>query len=551
MTKALHVLHIEDSDDDSIIMARMLRQSGYDLTLTRVDTAASLEAALHERVWDVVIADWNVPSVHPLSVMQQLKQTDKDLPFIIVSGSIGEEAAVEAMLAGANDYVMKNKLARLVPAIERELRETAARRRKYAVEQSLIEFEQRLELALDGGSIGIWDLCVPTGAVLYDAHWARMLGYDVQELAPHVRTWHTLLHPEDKPHALNLWDGHVQGQTPMYEAEFRLLAKGGEYRWILSRGKVVERDATGSARRAIGMHMDITKRKHTEEALAVRSKALMRSNAELEQFVYVASHDLKEPLRMVSNFCGLLQRRYKGQLDSTADEYIDYAVEGAARMHALLEDLVKFSRVGTRGNPFKPHDCNAILATACSNLKIAIDESGSVIEHDPLPTVTGDGLQLVQVFQNLIGNAIKYRSPAHPEIHVGASRQDQGWVISIRDNGIGFDQAFSERIFVIFQRLHSRLEYPGTGMGLAICKKIVERHGGKIWCESKLGHGSTFFFSIPDGHDVGPSSQGVTDQEAVSKDGQQDPSSVHNHSDQEHLDKSDAGKCSETTREKT
>lgn len=550
MTKALHVLHIEDSDDDSVIMARMLRQSGYDLTLTRVDSAASLEAALHERTWDLVIADWNVPSVHPLSVMQQLKQADKDLPFIIVSGSIGEEAAVEAMLAGANDYVMKNKLARLVPAIERELRETAARRRKHAVEQSLIEFEQRLELALDGGSIGIWDLCIPTGAVLYDTHWARMLGYDVHELAPHIRTWQTLLHPEDRPHALNVWEGHVQGQTPIYEAEFRLLAKDGEYRWILSRGKVVERDATGSALRAIGMHMDITKRKHTEDALAVRSKALMRSNAELEQFVYVASHDLKEPLRMVSNFCGLLQRRYKGQLDSTADEYIDYAVEGAARMHALLEDLVKFSRVGTRGNPFKPHDCQAILATACSNLKIAIDESGSIIEHDPLPTVTGDGLQLVQVFQNLIGNAIKYRSPAHPEIRVGAIRQDQGWVISIRDNGIGFDQAFSERIFVIFQRLHSRLEYPGTGMGLAICKKIVERHGGKIWCESKLGHGSTFFFSIPDNHDGAPSSQAVPHQETSSMDHRQDSSKVCGQSDREHRSKADTSTCSGTTHER-
>lgn len=550
MTKALHVLHIEDSNDDSIILTRMLRQSGYDLTLTRVDTAASLEAALHERTWDVVIADWNVPSIHTLSVMQQLKQTNKDLPFIIVSGSIGEEAAVEAMLAGANDYVMKNKLARLVPAIERELRESAVRRRKQAVEKSLIEFEQRLELALEGGSIGIWDLCVPTGAVLYDTHWAQMLGYDVHELDPHVRTWHALLHPEDSSHALSLWDAHLQGRTPMYEAEFRLLSKEGEYRWILSRGKVVERDATGSALRAIGMHMDITKRKHTEEALAERSKALMCSNAELEQFVYVASHDLKEPLRMVSHFSGLLQRSFKGRLDSTADKYIEYAVEGATRMHALLEDLEKFSGIGSKRHPFKPQDCNAILATACSSLKLAIDESGSIIKHDTLPTVTIDGLQFVQVFQNLIGNAIKYRSTAQPEIHVSASRQDHEWIISIRDNGIGFDQAFSDRIFVIFQRLHSREEYPGTGMGLAICKKIVERHGGKIWCESKLGHGSIFFFSIPDYHDVRPSSQALSHQKTVSLDHCQYPSGVFEHSDQEHPFKPDANKCSGTIHEK-
>ena len=234
------------------------------------------------------------------------------------------------------------------------------------------------------------------------------------------------------------------------------------------------------------------------ETLARQTADLARSNADLEKFAYVASHDLQEPLRTVASYTKLLERRYRGRLDRDADEFIAYAVDGAVRMQRLIDDLLAYSRVGTRGKSFEPTDCEAVLDRALANLRVAIEESGAVVTREPLPTLMADGAQLAQVFQNLIGNAIKFRAPEPPEIHVSAARGDGEWVVAIRDNGIGFDPADAERIFMVFQRLHSHAEYPGTGMGLAICRKIVERHGGRIWVESEPGKGATFRFTVPD-----------------------------------------------------
>jgi light-regulated signal transduction histidine kinase (bacteriophytochrome) len=244
---------------------------------------------------------------------------------------------------------------------------------------------------------------------------------------------------------------------------------------------------------------DITERKRAEEALEEKAQDLARSNADLEQFAYVASHDLQEPLRMVANFTQLLADRYRDKVGEEGAEFIAYAVDGAKRMQRLIQDLLTYSRVGTRGKSFELADCNELLGEAVANLQIAIQESGAVITHEELPAVMGDPSQLTQVFQNLLGNALKFRGENPPRIHVSAKRQGTRWVFVVRDNGIGIAPEFAERIFVIFQRLHSRGEYPGTGIGLAVCKKIVERHGGKIWLESEPGKGATFHFTIPAG----------------------------------------------------
>jgi len=234
-------------------------------------------------------------------------------------------------------------------------------------------------------------------------------------------------------------------------------------------------------------------RKALEESIA----ELARSNADLQQFAYVASHDLKEPLRMVASYTQLLARRYKGKLDSDADEFITYAVDGANRMQWLINDLLAYSRVSVQDKVFEEVDCNRVLEEVLSDLRIAIEESLAVVTHDPLPRVMADGLQLGQLFQNLIGNAIKFHGKDHPRVYVSAERRPNEWLFSIRDNGVGLDPEYAERIFVIFQRLHSRDEYPGTGIGLAICKKIVERHGGRIWVVSQTGQGATFHFTLP------------------------------------------------------
>lgn len=238
-------------------------------------------------------------------------------------------------------------------------------------------------------------------------------------------------------------------------------------------------------------------RSRAEESLRMVARDLKRSNQELEQFAYVASHDLQEPLRMVSSYLQLLERRYSGRLDADATEFIRYAVEGAGQMKRLISDLLEYSRLGTSDRPFAPTDCEEVLERAMANLTVAIAESGAVVTHDPLPTVRADEQEFVQLFQNLLGNALKFRSAPPPRVHLSAARRGEDWLFSVRDNGIGIEPRFAERIFVIFQRLHGRDEYPGTGIGLALCRKIVERHGGRIWVESQAGGGAVFFFTIP------------------------------------------------------
>ncbi|HEY9669251.1 MAG TPA: CHASE3 domain-containing protein [Coleofasciculaceae cyanobacterium] len=224
---------------------------------------------------------------------------------------------------------------------------------------------------------------------------------------------------------------------------------------------------------------------------------LLRSNQELEQFAYVASHDLQEPLRAVNSYAQLLARKYQANLDAKADKYLGYIMEGATRMQQLINDLLAFSRVGTHGKPLELTDCEVVFSHVLDNLKIAIAENFALVTHNPLPRVIGDKIQLIQLFQNLIGNAIKFRGEEHPQVHVSAKSQKNEWVFCVRDNGIGIETEYFDRIFTIFQRLHSRSEYPGTGIGLAVCKKIVERHRGRIWVESMPGQGTTFYFTIP------------------------------------------------------
>ena len=245
---------------------------------------------------------------------------------------------------------------------------------------------------------------------------------------------------------------------------------------------------------------DITTRKEAEAHLLQNVEELNRSNEELGQFAYIASHDLQEPLRMVASYTQLLSRRYKGKLDAEADEFIAFAVDGASRMQRLIQDLLAFSRVGTKGKEMVGTSSEEALTQALINLRGAIKDSGALVTHDPLPTVMADETQLIQLFQNIVGNAIKYQNPGVPKVHISAARNgEKKWVFSVRDNGLGIDPQYFEKIFGMFQRLHKREEFAGTGIGLAICKKIVERHGGSISVESQPGQGSTFRFALAEG----------------------------------------------------
>jgi light-regulated signal transduction histidine kinase (bacteriophytochrome) len=282
-----------------------------------------------------------------------------------------------------------------------------------------------------------------------------------------------------------------------YEIEHRVVRKDtGEVRWVLEKSQHV-RDATGSIICSRGMVQDITARKQAEKELLKLTEELKRSNSDLEQFAYIASHDLQSPLRNVEGFVQLLARRYKGKLDGKADEFIQYISTGVKDMQMLILDILEYSKVGSDGKTFTTVDGSSCVTKALTNLKDAIAEKHAEITcPEKLPQVHGDFAQLTSLFQNLIGNAIKFCTEK-PKIHISAKKEGPEYIFSVRDNGIGINPEVSDKIFAVFHRLHTKTEYPGTGIGLAICKKIVERHGGRIWLESEPGKGSTFFFSLP------------------------------------------------------
>ncbi|OEU51911.1 MAG: hypothetical protein BA871_01880 [Desulfuromonadales bacterium C00003096] len=366
-------------------------------------------------------------------------------------------------------------------------------RKQRESEEALREREGQLRAVLDNATIHIWAFDGKEYSYLSKA-WYRYTGQD-PALPRTIERWTEMVHPADLDDAVRTWSEAVDSRG-VYDGEFRLKDAESEYRLFHSHAVPIY-DRVGSFRHYQGYNIDITERKEAETKLTQTVADLKRSNTELEQFAYVASHDLQEPLRMVSSYVQLLARRYKGKLDSDADDFICYAVDGAKRMQVLINDLLVYSRVGTRGEPFEPTDCEDVLSQVLANLEVAIREGGAVVTHDTLPTVVADGSQLAQVFQNLISNAIKFRGEDTPYVHVAAERKDGEWEFFVADNGIGIDPEFFERIFVIFQRLHGRDEYSGTGIGLAVCKKIVERHGGRMWVESEQGKGATFYFTIP------------------------------------------------------
>jgi PAS domain S-box-containing protein len=307
--------------------------------------------------------------------------------------------------------------------------------------------------------------------------------------------WVEALHPEDCKDAVAVWLEAVRNQMA-FETEHTIRRLDGEYRDVCVRGVPIRR-SDGTVREWIGACTDISDRKRGERALAQKTNELMRSNSELRQFAYVASHDLQEPLRAVATFTKMLAERYRGKLDADADVFIDFAVDGARRAQSLINDLLAFSRLESRPVAPAPTPCEAVLENTLVDLRAVIEETGAHVTHDPLPVVLGNETQLGQLFRNLIGNAVKFHGPEPPCVHVSAEQVADAWRFSVRDNGIGIDPEFADDIFVIFRRLHTGSEYPGTGIGLAIAKKIVERHGGRIWVESELARGATFYFTIP------------------------------------------------------
>ncbi len=437
-----HILIVEDSPTQAEWLQRLLQAHGYEVTVA-ADGKEGLAAARTYKP-ALILADVVMPVMDGYEMCRAIKddQALTDVPVILLTSLSDLEDVIRGLQAGADYYLTKPCADDVVlRKVERVLATPAQKERK--------EPAKALEITYLGKPYTITS--------------------DRQQIL-------SLL--------LSTYESAVQQNRELIKVQRELQSLNEQLEERV-------RDRTAALRG------EITERKRAEENLKQALAEMERSNKDLEQFAHIASHDLQEPLRMVASYVQLLARRYQGQLDSDADEFIAYAMEGVIRMEQLINDLRNYYRLSTRGKTFEPIDCEAVLKRALANLQMAIEENHAVVTYDPLPTVRGDAEQLVQLFQNLIDNAIKFRSDEPPEVHIGMESTDSVWLFSVQDNGIGIDPEYTERIFIIFQRLNDRREYPGTGAGLAICKKIVECHGGRIWVESEWGQGSTFYFTLP------------------------------------------------------
>ena len=372
-----------------------------------------------------------------------------------------------------------------------------------AAEEAVRHERDRAQTYLDVAGVMLVVIGVDQKVRLINRAGCTLLGYPEAEIIG--QNWFDrFLPPEVHERARGVFHELMTGGEKLVEYyENSILTRAGEQR-LIAWHNILLRNSHGEIQGVICSGEDVTDRRRADHRLREAAAALARSNKELEQFAYVASHDLREPLRMVASYVQLLERRYRGKLDADADQFIHFAVDGAKRMQALIDDLLQYARLETRAKAFTPVDCNRVVEVVLSNLQIAITEArATVTVTTPLPTIPGDDTQLTQLFQNLVGNALKFRrADALPRVTLGAERQNGEWVFRVQDNGIGIEPQYYERIFVIFQRLHTREQYAGTGIGLALCKKIIERHHGRIWVESVPGQGSTFYFAVPTAGDT-------------------------------------------------
>ncbi len=384
-----------------------------------------------------------------------------------------------------------------IPQGKRRTREQdAGIQRQIAFATDLFYGDARMRTLLESLAEGIVIIDSSRTILLVNAAAENMFGYRREEL---IGKPHAILIPE------RLREIHEEDQT-RYFAEPRIRPMGALLDLVARRRDGSEFPVEISLSfiesengiLVMALVSDITVRKRAEDDLLAANTELQRSNRELELFASVTSHDLQEPLHTITSYTELLAHKYREKLDQQADAYMHYIVDAATHMHLMINDLLAYARIGTRGKPFEPVAMDAVLGLALNNLRKSIEESGATVERGELPEVDGDGVQLTELWQNLIGNAVKFRKKDMPlQVRISAERRGSEWVFGVRDNGIGIEPRFFGRIFEVFRQLHPREEYAGSGMGLAICRKIVERHGGRIWVESAFGEGTSFFFTLP------------------------------------------------------
>jgi PAS domain S-box-containing protein len=526
---AKRVLIVEDDVLVAVRLQEMLEDEGY--TIVGQATTREEAVAMTERLRPaVVMMDLNLADtarpVHDPAELDGIIAARKiaarcPTPIVALTAYTTPDVVEAASAAGIGYYLVKPTSRREVARgvhiamarfddlmqlrrLNAELQaEVAARKR---TERALREREALLDATGQMAQVGGWDVDAETSEVRWTEQTRRIHGVPA-DYKPSLEEAINFFHPEDRKKLTEAVQRALDAGEP-YDMEIRFITAQGKHLWVrtICRPGVVN----GRTVRLMGTFQDITARKRAEQQVAHYTEELERSNGELQQFAYAVSHDLKAPLRAVKSFLGLLREDTQGQLDAKAEEYIHFAIDGTERMEGLIEALLDYARVDTRGRDPMPTDAEAVLTRVLDTLQFEIERRDAVVTHEPLPTVLADPTQLAQLFQNLIGNALKFCAQKPPRVHVTAEKLPRPpeeawregkpaydmWRFAVRDNGIGIAPRHHERIFAVFERLHTREEYEGTGIGLAICKRIVERHGGRIGVDSDVGEGSTFYFTL-------------------------------------------------------
>jgi PAS domain S-box-containing protein len=482
---------------------------------------------------ELMLVDGAMPQMDGIALIRALRQTDsgRAIYVLLLTSDEQEQHLADAFAAGADDFLSQSSpphllLGRLLAAqrvlsLRRDAGRDQTQLQNFATEfarlnqrlhdsdQASRASQQRMELALHCGGLGMWDLHIPSGAVVFSERDCAMLGYRLDEIKPDAQSWHHLAHPDDWPAIHAALQAHLKRETPFYECEHRIRHKDGHWVWILDRGRVVEWDAAGAPVRVVGTHMDINARKQTQAALLEQAQELARSNRELEQFSYSISHDMRQPLRMISSYLQLLHKSLGDTLDAEQRSYFNFAIDGAQRLDAMLLGLLDYSRVGHHGEPPVWIESRSVLDEALLFLRPLIAEAQAQVHIEgDWPRILASPDELLRLLQNLVGNALKFRVAGRlPQISVtssvtssvtGSGAAGGAWQVCIADNGVGMLPDQIGRLFQVFARLQSRAAYEGTGIGLALCRKIAEHHGGRIWAESGgEGLGSRFCLLLP------------------------------------------------------
>jgi PAS domain S-box-containing protein len=490
MSSLPRILLVDDHESDRELAAVVLAGEFNRIDIEQVGSATEFSAALSAGLFGLVITEAELEWSDSLEVVELIRDLRPDCPIILFTAATGTELWNDALRLQVDGYVGKSSggFVELPAAVRAAL--FRARRRALATAK-----DAPYRRLVEGLPVGV--VISTTSGEILEANpaFAAMLGL----ASPEDLTRRSFTEFFAQPTMASSWRSQLEASRTVGNLDVQLRRSDRTRIWVRVSSWVVEHGPTRV--RQIQSIVEETEEFHTAQAeLARRSQALARSNAELEQFAYVVSHDLQQPLGVISSYLELLEGELGDALDGAAKDYLGRAARGAERMQEMVDAVLGYARVDTRGRDFAPVDLNHIIDEVVDEFAESIAASGATVTHDDLPTVMADGAQLHQLLRNLVHNALKFVGKGAPRIHVSSTADDDHWEVSVTDNGIGIEPEAAERIFIMFQRLHTQEEYPGTGIGLAICKRIVERHGGRIWVDSQPHRGSTFTFSLPRVH---------------------------------------------------